>query len=45
MFSNKIRNIALLGAIAVLLAAVGYWKVGPDTFVRAAWEHRPRCCL
>lgn len=33
MFSNKIRNIALLGAIAALLAAIGYWKIGPTSFL------------
>ena len=33
MFSKKARNIVLLGAIAALLVAVGYWNVSPESFL------------
>jgi len=33
MFSNKARNIVLLGAIAALLVAVGYWNISPESFL------------
>ncbi|MGG5291260.1 LPS export ABC transporter periplasmic protein LptC [Pseudomonas shirazensis] len=33
MFSKKARNIALLGLIAALLVAVGYWNVSPESFL------------
>ncbi|MDR0208118.1 MAG: LPS export ABC transporter periplasmic protein LptC [Pseudomonas putida] len=33
MFSKKARNIVLLGAIAALLVAVGYWNISPESFL------------
>jgi len=33
MFSKKAKNIALLGLIAALLVAVGYWNVSPESFL------------
>lgn len=33
MFSKKVRNIALFSIIAVLLAAIGYWNVSPESFL------------
>jgi len=33
MFSKKVKNIALLGAIAAVLVAVGYWNVSPESFL------------
>ena len=33
MLSKKVRNIVLLGAIAALLVAVGYWNVSPESFL------------
>ena len=33
MFSKKIRNFALLGVIAAVLAAVGYWNISPESFL------------
>ncbi len=33
MFSKKVRNIVLLGAIAALLVAVGYWNISPESFL------------
>ncbi|MFB4392550.1 MULTISPECIES: LPS export ABC transporter periplasmic protein LptC [unclassified Pseudomonas] len=33
MFSKKLRNFVLLGAIAALLVAVGYWNISPESFL------------
>lgn len=33
MFSKKIRTIALFSVIAALLVAVGYWNIGPESFL------------
>ena len=33
MFSKKIRNIALFSVMAALLAAIGYWNIGPESFL------------
>ena len=33
MFSKKVRNFALLGVIAALLVAIGYWNVSPESFL------------
>ncbi|MGE7993085.1 LPS export ABC transporter periplasmic protein LptC [Pseudomonas sp. NPDC089554] len=33
MFSKKLRNFVLLGAIAALLVAVGYWNISPESFM------------
>ncbi|MBF8729198.1 LPS export ABC transporter periplasmic protein LptC [Pseudomonas guariconensis] len=33
MLSKKARNIVLLGAIAALLVAVGYWNISPESFL------------
>ena len=33
MFSKKIRNFALFGVIAAVLAAVGYWNISPESFL------------
>src|SRR5690606_29390191 len=33
MLSKKARNIALFGAIAALLVAVGYWNISPESFL------------
>jgi len=33
MLSKKVKNIALLGAIAAVLVAVGYWNVSPESFL------------
>ena len=33
MLSKKARNIVLLGAIAALLVAIGYWNVSPESFL------------
>lgn len=33
MLSRKIRNFIILGVIAVLLAAVGYWNINPESFM------------
>ncbi|MDD2049031.1 LPS export ABC transporter periplasmic protein LptC [Pseudomonas putida] len=33
MFSKKIRTFALYSVIAALLVAVGYWNIGPESFL------------
>ncbi|WP_095144992.1 MULTISPECIES: LPS export ABC transporter periplasmic protein LptC [unclassified Pseudomonas] len=33
MLSKKFRNILFFGAIAALLAAVGYWNISPERFL------------
>ena len=33
MFSKKFRTAALYSVIAALLAAVGYWNIGPESFL------------
>ncbi len=33
MFTKKIRKFLLLGALALLLAAVGYWNISPESFM------------
>ena len=33
MLSKKIRNVALLGGIAAVLVAVGYWNISPESFL------------
>lgn len=30
MFTKKIRKFLLLGVLALLLAAVGYWNISPE---------------
>ncbi|CAM3291279.1 LPS export ABC transporter periplasmic protein LptC [Pseudomonas floridensis] len=33
MFSKKIRKFLLFGVLALLLAAVGYWNISPESFM------------
>lgn len=33
MFSKKIRTFVVLGVLALLLAAVGYWNISPESFM------------
>ncbi|MFK3771142.1 MULTISPECIES: LPS export ABC transporter periplasmic protein LptC [Pseudomonas] len=33
MLSKKVKNFAVLGAIAAVLVAVGYWNVSPESFL------------
>ncbi|MDU8500852.1 LPS export ABC transporter periplasmic protein LptC [Pseudomonas syringae] len=33
MFTKKIRKFLLLGVLALLLAAVGYWNISPESFM------------
>ncbi|WP_082428763.1 LPS export ABC transporter periplasmic protein LptC, partial [Pseudomonas syringae pv. coryli] len=33
MFTKKFRKFLLLGVLALLLAAVGYWNISPESFM------------